>query len=606
MARQAPRLMVLALDGAVPGYIRQLAAEGKLPGFSRLMERGVVFTDARPPFPTITPTCWSSFATGALPRTHGATCQDLLTGRGSPTESITAYHARNVLVPPFWKAIADAGEHCCIMQLPASGPVDHPRILQVGGASCSALREADPDLPTSSQHAQIPAHLFVTDEYHPDGTFAFDSPGSGQWQPGEATTHRAQTLPPSPDGRAGDRFMLRSTATPPILPFEWTVTVRRGEIDLTWDGAAAAVTIREGTWSDYFDRTVDGADRTRTVGFRAKLFEADPDHKRLRLFITESGEPYVRPAWYAELARSVREVPAQHGHHGFLDQGLDGATFLEAERFNFDWQLELLDRTLDAAPVSMALVYSVYLDSINHRYRSVLEGLVQPEWPPLEYVERFYEQAYRLADETLVRMLELADDRTTIVVLSDHGSVGFETLVDPYRALEEAGLLVRSEGTIDFAQTRAFPFSTCHVYVNRAVVADREYDATRAAVIRALQSGFGEHLAFALRREEAGLVGLGGERTGDVVYGIAGGSVGGHIGGVHAVQSPTAVSPTGDIRPLLIMAGPAFRRGAVVESPAHLYDIAPTLCHALGWPQPERAEGAVLFGALERSAEGRA
>ncbi|TVQ18283.1 MAG: hypothetical protein EA382_17895, partial [Spirochaetaceae bacterium] len=191
MTRHAPRLMVLALDGAVPAYVRQLVAKGKLPGFRRLMERGVFFTDARPPFPTITPTCWSSFATGALPRTHGATCQDLLTGIGSPGASMTAYHARNILIPPFWKSIADDGEHCCIMQLPASGPIDHPRILQVGGASCSALRQADPDLPTSAQRAQIPAHLFVTDGYRPAETFAFDSPGSGQWQPGEAGTRGA-------------------------------------------------------------------------------------------------------------------------------------------------------------------------------------------------------------------------------------------------------------------------------------------------------------------------------------------------------------------------------------------------------------------------------
>ena len=203
MKRQAPRLMVLALDGAVPGYVRQLAGQGKLHGFSRLMERGVFFTDARPTFPTITPTCWSSFATGALPRTHGATCQDLLTGVGSPDACVTAYHARNILVPPFWRAIAEAGEHCCIMQLPASGPADHPRILQVGGASCSALREADPDLPTSAQRAQIPAHLFVTDGYHPEETFAFDSPGSGQWQPGERL---AQT---TARGRA-----TRTTAAP--------------------------------------------------------------------------------------------------------------------------------------------------------------------------------------------------------------------------------------------------------------------------------------------------------------------------------------------------------------------------------------------------------
>ena len=67
-----PELLIFGIDGASPAYIKQAVARGELPGFARLMKRGMFFDDCMPAFPSITPTvCYASYpqprdATGGI------------------------------------------------------------------------------------------------------------------------------------------------------------------------------------------------------------------------------------------------------------------------------------------------------------------------------------------------------------------------------------------------------------------------------------------------------------------------------------------------------------------------------------------------------------
>ncbi|MFO7636603.1 MAG: alkaline phosphatase family protein [Clostridia bacterium] len=279
-------------------------------------------------------------------------------------------------------------------------------------------------------------------------------------------------------------------------------------------------------------------------------------------------------------------------------------TFIEAEAMAFDWQIRVFQKAMEHHQIDIAVIYSVYLDSVNHRYRSLLEGVEKGSPEQLAEAREIYGKAYALADTFLGRILDLVPEETTVAVLSDHGSVGYDTTLDPWKALEAEGLLFFRDGKVEWEKTRAYPSSTCHVYVNLkgrdtlGIVEEKDFKETVGMVIRALQKQFGEKLAFALRNEEAGLVGQGGERSGDVVYGISGSRAGGIIGGVHAMQIPTARTETGDIRSLLVLSGPRFKKDILLDRCVHLYDIAPTLCHALGYPQPDQAEGAVAYQAF--------
>lgn len=606
--RKHPELVVIGLDGAVPSQIKRLMAAGKLPAFSRLTSRGAWFTDCRPPFPTITPTCWASLSTGATPATHGATCQDIHIP-GTPLDAVvSAYHSSAIKAERFWEAAARAGKRSLIVQMPTSGPARSEGVLQVAGAGCAAIGVARPDRPTVPAAIEVAACLFASDA-SPEALRWEGSPASGQWQPGSERAH------PAVVGEGREVTLEVDTTSAAVKPFGWRLLVGEGWVTLE-DGTR----IDEGSWSEPRERelaTKDG--RLVRYRFRAKVLRARGAERELRVFFTQMGDPAAvsSPPAFGRLVAEVPGVPANHGHGVFLGKQDDPETYLEAEEQSFAWQWELLQKTWQTYPVDITAVYSVYLDSLNHRYRNIVEGLTDATPAERARVTAVYDAAYVMADAFLGRIMDACGEDTTYVVVSDHGSVGYRTTIGPHDVLERAGLLTYLDPAggpqprrVDWSRTRAFPVGTCHVYVNlrgrdpEGIVDSADRPRVIQEVIRALQQGFWEPtlaasaLAFAVPREQAGIVGLGGERCGDVVYGIAGGDIGGYYGGVHACQIPTALSATGDIRSLLLIAGPKFRSGVTVERAVNLYDVAPTINYALGYPQPADADGAVVFQAL--------
>jgi hypothetical protein len=101
-------------------------------------------------------------------------------------------------------------------------------------------------------------------------------------------------------------------------------------------------------------------------------------------------------------------------------------------------------------------------------------------------------------------------------------------------------------------------------------------------------------IAFALKKEDARIIGLYGDRIGDVVYGIPG-----WVAGEHGRQLATADYGMGSMKGLLVMSGPNIRKNLVVGRTVWLTDIVPTVCYMLDLPVPKTAEGAVIYQAME-------
>lgn len=70
MANEKPRVMVIGLDGATFDIVKPLVAEGRLPNLGQLMAQGS-YGVLRSTYPPITPSAWTSFATGKNPGSHG-------------------------------------------------------------------------------------------------------------------------------------------------------------------------------------------------------------------------------------------------------------------------------------------------------------------------------------------------------------------------------------------------------------------------------------------------------------------------------------------------------------------------------------------------------
>jgi arylsulfatase A-like enzyme len=234
---------------------------------------------------------------------------------------------------------------------------------------------------------------------------------------------------------------------------------------------------------------------------------------------------------------------------------------------------------------------------------------------------------YQSQDRMLAQILEAAGTDALVVLVSDHGATPDGPKFDPYKALGAAGLVAfpeQAESTRDkilvgkFAEalrlaamspdpkrSKAIPQRSIYVYVNLkgrdpdGIVEPEEYERVQQEIIEALLSyrdpETGKRpVAMALPKKDARLLGLYGDRMGDVVYAVYP-----WFGSQHGQALPTAEWGVGSLRALLAMAGPGLRRGYRMERTAWLTDIVPTLCYLMDWPLPEQAEGAVLYQAFK-------
>ena len=191
---------------------------------------------------------------------------------------------------------------------------------------------------------------------------------------------------------------------------------------------------------------------------------------------------------------------------------------------------------------------------------------------------------------------------------------------------------------VDWRGTRAFPWvEPLAVWVNlkgrdpQGIVPREEYEETRRHIIDVLQElrdpDTGDRIVtMVMTREESVNIGLGDERTGDVVYFLKPpytiwcGPIDDlltymatkehldkdwlvkdqfRVTGIHGYYLPN--EKVGDFTnsSVLVMKGPGVKKGVELKKPVRLMDVAPTISHLLGIPVPRDSEGRVIHEALE-------
>jgi predicted AlkP superfamily phosphohydrolase/phosphomutase len=220
-------------------------------------------------------------------------------------------------------------------------------------------------------------------------------------------------------------------------------------------------------------------------------------------------------------------------------------------------------------------------------------------------------RTYESVDAMIGRVLDLADEETVVVVVSDHGGTPNQhTPVDVNDVLEQAGFVVyrtdpgTGEREPDLSRTTALGVGLVHVFVNLAgrepdgIVQREDYETTRQGVIDALLThvdpATGQRpFVLAVTREDAEMLNLWGDLVGDVVYALKPG-----FDGAHGKQLPSTSFGIGGQHSAFIMAGAGVKRGVRLERQVRVVDVAPTVAYLLGLPTPARVEGSVIYEAL--------
>lgn len=216
---------------------------------------------------------------------------------------------------------------------------------------------------------------------------------------------------------------------------------------------------------------------------------------------------------------------------------------------------------------------------------------------------------HQTIDDALGELIQAAGQGTLVVVTATHG---FKEQGRPFQIaeiLEKSGLLTYLPGKnkkIDWSRTQVVPVGTSHLFVNLKgrdpegiVETGQAYEQLVDKVITILlqyidpDSGLGP-VRVALKRDDARVLGVWGDKAGDVVY-----AMDPRFGGAYGPYLTTARFKDGDLKGMLIMAGPGVKKGEIVDRPFWPMDIVPTLCYIAEMAEPRDSEGAVIYQALE-------
>lgn len=616
--KKSPELIILGIDGGIPEYVRKKAAEGRLPNFARLIRKGTFLNELRGVHPTVTPVCWSALQTGSTPEVNGV-ISDLLHLDGPLSHCVSSYHGDYLKAERLWEAAARIGKTSLVTSFPVSGPSRSPLVRQAGGLTCSAGRFLDPA--SRFEEYDIPYQLWFFDRNRkPADSLAHFAAKSSPVVPvqKQVVSHSlpmeaAQEVSAVSEMSHGF-YELRMDLDRPhanrhkFAPFHWTLEVTEGGFFLHTDDRI--IHLKEDEWCTPFRRSLKCEGGELNCAFRFGCFAYEDGYL---IFTPSCGniEDIVSP----ELHPILKKLPPVSANYEyvFLRDPVTSRLAFDTFHFNMEWDFELIRQAQEADPSDIIITYSGVTDVINHLFWTTCCRAVPADEKARSFADFCYEKIYDFADEYLgFLMNEIAGEDTAILVVSDHGSLGTPQWHTPNLDMAKAGLVhFKDPDTleIDYSKSLAAAVGFGNIFVNLqgretdGIVPPEEYDRTVSRIIAALQDNMrspdgDSFLAFAVKKAEAGFMGQGGERAGDVIYGACAGYA---SQTVHAEQIPTARDGKfGSLTCLGILAGPGIPENRTFTDPVNLHDLAPTLAYLLGYPLPRESNGRIVAQLMDK------
>jgi len=607
------RLILISWDGAADWVVDRLLEEGKLPNLQRMIRRGVRAEYVTPAFPSKTAPGHAAIWTGAFSDINGVfnnTVPFSPSLEHSILESRDGFDSSVLRAEPIWLTAALAGKRVVALsathQAPAAPyleamraagvPEDHflgfdgfrteiaPPMVIAGGdvrpatgwtaLDASQGRARDLSMRIGDQEF----HVAVFDSIH-DPTNGFDS---------------VRICPERKKADAPECILLKPAEARPDLS-QWSRPVR-----ITQGGLYGL------TYFRLFLLTPDGQMvlyRRAVNGFRTT---APPEI--MEAYLAASGG-FIDDGVASYLNGTLGPTLWNGG------QGAAERRLVEIIRLN----INLLDRgarfALEKLGPDLLLHYTSTSDSVGHAWMGALDPdspthdarLAARLWP-------FYSEVLQLQDAWLGTILNRAGG-AVVSLVSDHGMAGAGKIFYPNAALEEAGLLVRTEdGAIDLSRTKvcAPPWGDFFVSVNSTawkdgIVRPEDRDEVLREAVRALLAVVDPDTGAAvvkrvLRRGEMEGTGGRGEGGGDLYLDLADGYAPSPAPAPQPVRRLS--SPIGNgvhgFNPLLpkmhsiwYATGAGLARGRQI-GPIRQIDIAPTLGRLLGIAAPRHSIGRVV------------
>lgn len=477
------RVVVVGFDGMDPKLAEDFMKEGLLPNFQRLKEQGD-FTELATSEPAISPVAWSSFATGVDASHHNI--YDFLTRDPctyapvlSSAEIAAASRVFSVgkyLIPlekpraklkqkskPFWKILGEHGVFSSIIRVPVTFPPEKFHGVLLSGMCTPDLRGSQGtfSLYTSNGDASgtraggmryrvaIVDNRIRTELHGPENTLRQGG--------GELTLPLEIRLDPDPSrdrvriAVSGREFELETGACSP-----WIRVAFRPGLGMKIHGICLFHLVRT---SPHFELYVSP-------------IHIDPERPSLPI-----SHPSIYSVYLAKLIGPYGTLGLAEDTWALNEEAIDEEAFLKQAYLLYEEREQMLFKVLERTPEGLCACVFDTTDRVQHMFFRCLDpGHPANHGKETEKYRNVIRDLYVETDRLVGRLLQVIDDKTLLLAISDHGFTQFKRGLNLNTWLRDNGYLFLEEGRsesgdwlkgVDWERTRAFALGLTAVFINR-------------------------------------------------------------------------------------------------------------------------------------------
>ena len=478
---QIKRAVILGFDGMDPELTERFIAEGRLPNLAKLRDQGS-FRKLRTTYPAISPVAWSTFMTGVNPGKHNI--YDFLNRDLSnylPYLSSAeikgpkrSFKIGKYTVPlggarikgmrrgiPFWHWLGEAGIFCSVIRVPVTFPPEKfPGVLLSG--------------------------MCVPDLKGSQGTFCLCTTraSGGKFREGgvrvpvERNGSGLRSYVPGPE----DPLMPGSGDE---LRVDFEIHPEKSGSQARFNVDSETFTLKVGDYSEWIPVKFKAG-----VGFSAHgicrfyLKELSPE---VEVYVTpvniDPGRPDLpisHPVTYsiylAKLFGPYATLGLAEDTWALNEHVLDDDAFLAQCYSNHDDRERMLFDALEKTQQGLCACVFDTTDRVQHMFWRYLDedhpaarDVPHDQHPPV------IQDLYARMDELIGRVMKKIDDKTLLMIVSDHGFKSFARCVNLNAWLHQNGYLALKAGKtesgdwfedVDWSRTRAYTMGLNGLYLN--------------------------------------------------------------------------------------------------------------------------------------------
>lgn len=362
----------------------------------------------------------------------------------------------------------------------------------------------------------------------------------------------------------------------------------------------------------------------------ASVMKIDPEGKFVEISMgkcldhtTERKETLWHPnSLYQQAVDAAGYVPYACSYGGGYPEMISQRV-LPSYRYAGEWQTKALLSLIKENHYDAVFTHFHNCDHVGHPCWRWAKSREKYGWNDEKVYQGFIEQVYMDTDDYVGRLMPLLDEGWTLILTSDHGLLcseeddlpllgeGFVMNVGVLRDLGYTVLKKDKNGKdlhkIDWEKTKAVSPRGNHIYINLKGRNKQEgidgivdpadkYELERQIIddLYNYRMNGKRVVNLALRNKDAVLLGLTGERCGDIIYFLEEG-----FNRLHGDSLSTTEGYFGtSVSPLFIAAGSGVKSGYQIKRVIKQVDLAPTIAAILGVRQPADADGAIIYQIL--------